>query len=380
MKMASMSPYLSKKLAFLSFFGIVMVVFIHASVPGGEVYRNYALMTTIINVVTPIFKPLFFAISGYLFFCGVDGLQAIGAKLKKRFFTLMIPYVLTNLLAYCAIGVLKMLPATAKFVNASVYLGHNSGLVWYQIPVRLFITPYMFHLWFVKTLIIVLLLTPLLFFCLRKKCGGAIFVGALAAVCLLQEFGLVPAVFATLNLVTADLCFALFAFSFGGFIVLNYPKLTEARADLRHTATSLLGLVAAAVASILSAGRLIDVWFFLLFVFSFMAYDIGWLQKMRESTFLSKIIPFTFFIYLFHMPWMNIPKKLLSRLLLRTGGVGYCLTYLLAPIIMIIILLVIAMTAERFLPKTYSLLTGGRGSIVHKRIIKYGYLVDVTKS
>ena len=360
--MTSMLPYLSKKLAFLSFLGIVMVVFIHASVPGGEAFYSYLLMTTVIKVVTSIFKPLFFAISGFLFFQNVDGLETIGTKLKKRFFTLLIPYVLTNFLAYCAIGVLKMLPATAKFVNASVYLGHNGDLAWNQLPMRLFITPYMFHLWFVKTLIVVLLLTPLLFFCLRKNKSGALFVCGLAASCLLQEFGMVPSFFAALNLVTADLCFALFTFSFGGFIALNYPKLAEAKADLRHTAKALGGVVVAALVNILSAGRLIDMWFFLLFILFFMAYDIDWLRMMRESIFLSKIIPFTFFIYLFHMPWMNIPKKLLARLLLRTGGVGYCLTYLLAPIIIIVILLIIAMAAERFLPKTYSLLTGGRGS------------------
>ena len=361
MSETSISSYLSRKVAVLSFFGIVMVVFIHSSMPGGEKYFCYDLLLKIIIVIAPIFKSLFFVISGYLFFSNVRDMSSIWQKLKRRISTLLIPYLLVNFLAYCSLGLLKALPATGAFVNASTYLGSKSGLNWLQLLSKLFFAPYMFHLWFVKTLIIVMLLTPLLFFLLRKRAAGTALLTGLGVVCLLEELGIGANVFAAVNSVTADFCFALFCVSLGGFIASNHSRLAEKRFSWRWSAAAFAVLLAAAFVSRAIAGSLIDLWYLLLFIFVFMVYDAGILRRVRGSAFMDRIIPYTFFIYLFHMPWMNIPKKLLFRLPL-SEGIRYCTVLLLSPLIVIAVLLVAANLLERFLPGVYSVLTGGRGT------------------
>lgn len=108
-----MNEYLSRKLKLLSAFSIVMVIYIHMY------YTEGAHMPTLNLIESSIgggfnrtAVPLFYIISGYLFFLKVpDGFRSIEGKMKKRVRTLLIPYVIANaftFLFYCGMNAIAL--------------------------------------------------------------------------------------------------------------------------------------------------------------------------------------------------------------------------------------------------------------------------------
>lgn len=74
---------------------------------------------------------------------------------------------------------------------------------------------------------------------------------------------------------------------------------------------------------------------------------------------LNSILGYSFFIYLFHEPAFNIIKKLGLKVL----GVhewSLILLYIINPLIMCAAAIAVAKVLQRFVPKIYSILVGGR--------------------
>ena len=88
-----MDKNLSDKFKILSFFSIVMVVYAHSYYLEGEDYVLNSFMQDLVRGIDRIAVPLFFTISGYLFFINInDGLTSVLIKIRKRAMTLLIPY------------------------------------------------------------------------------------------------------------------------------------------------------------------------------------------------------------------------------------------------------------------------------------------------
>lgn len=81
--------------------------------------------------------------------------------------------------------------------------------------------------------------------------------------------------------------------------------------------------------------------------------------SLKEHSTLTIACSYTFFIYLFHEPTLNIVRKLLV-LPLGHSSFGFAVNYLLSPWIFALIFIGIGYVFRRYLPKTYSLCTGGR--------------------
>ena len=106
------SQHLSKIISFLRFPLIVAVIFIHCNLTSVlPASHNNTVFSVLMHVTLSIVfqaVPIFFLISGYLFFkeqsfCLVLYFQ----KLKKRFFTLLIPYVCWNIVYFIVIAFLQ---------------------------------------------------------------------------------------------------------------------------------------------------------------------------------------------------------------------------------------------------------------------------------
>ena len=102
---------LSKTISYLRFPLIVGVVFIHSNILvvkiQGEMIRfdNWPFVTFIMNLFSTVFAdvcvPLFFFISGFLFFYNSDFTkETYLAKLKKRIKTLLVPYLIWNFVGF----------------------------------------------------------------------------------------------------------------------------------------------------------------------------------------------------------------------------------------------------------------------------------------
>ncbi|MGN1051453.1 MAG: acyltransferase family protein, partial [Acutalibacteraceae bacterium] len=100
-----MNEYLSNKIRYVKFFSVIAVVFIHsynyadsyllAETTISEGFNIFAMMQYFIsNGITRFAIPIFFILSGYLFFRNFDlSFKGYFAKIKSRFFSLVIPFV-----------------------------------------------------------------------------------------------------------------------------------------------------------------------------------------------------------------------------------------------------------------------------------------------
>ena len=129
------------------------------------------LYRTIIYVLTDMLYvtvPAFFFISGYFFFrSGLPDRQSLTSKLRRRFQTLVVPYLLWNVIGL-GLTYIKTYPPLDRFFPQ--YAGFFD---WWANILLGFIAmpgnhqPYDFPMWFIRNLIFVMLLTPLLTISLR---------------------------------------------------------------------------------------------------------------------------------------------------------------------------------------------------------------------
>lgn len=80
---------------------------------------------------------------------------------------------------------------------------------------------------------------------------------------------------------------------------------------------------------------------------------------LAAHRWLSTACGFTFFIYLFHEPTLNIVRKLLVLPLGHTSA-SFALSYLLSPWLFAVLWVFVGLALKRRVPKFYGILTGSR--------------------
>lgn len=157
----------------------VLVVLIHAN---NSFFRELAGedgngVIYFLSRVLPTFAvPLFFAMSGYLFFLNLKqfGLAGYKEKLRRRTLTLLLPYVAWNLLAFAlyalrdiAAGQALQNPLSPNLLWGCKPLGTLSENLfgWTLLPAT---APVLEQLWFVRDLIVCVVLAPLIYIVLHR--------------------------------------------------------------------------------------------------------------------------------------------------------------------------------------------------------------------
>lgn len=177
-----MTQYLSDKFKVLSLISIILVLYIHSGFHDypneiqGMIF-NANLQNFISGMIGRCAVPLFYAISGYLFFTGLYGgrnanYQKLWFKIKKRGKTLLVPYIIACLFPVVFNLALEFIPGIEQFVNNKgisknfhqpidkilnfIYFDSGNG------------SPYAFHLWFLRDLIFIVILSPILLYASEK--------------------------------------------------------------------------------------------------------------------------------------------------------------------------------------------------------------------
>lgn len=143
-----------------------------------DVWRIFACVS--INEVASVAVPLFFMISGYLFFVGGkwNGTVFTG-KLRRRIHSLLVPYVLFCLLAAVGLVVNYVISGHTWGQSIHLYLGDgkwlhnfwdvhttgtNTNLLGISKPISY---PVNIPLWFIRDLMVIVLMTPLIHLAIR---------------------------------------------------------------------------------------------------------------------------------------------------------------------------------------------------------------------
>ena len=150
---------------------IVGVVFSHSlSLAHGnyKIYDFFYISLTEILCTTCV--PLFFFFSGYMFFHNIESfdLGTYKNKLKRRVKSLFIPYVFWNLFVVAVIGIGQILAPSffsGSFKNVMDFTVND----WLSIFYCAFGSnqPIAFQLWFIRNLMVMIVLTPLIYFLCR---------------------------------------------------------------------------------------------------------------------------------------------------------------------------------------------------------------------
>lgn len=350
-----MTQYLSDKLRILSLISIIIVLYIHSGFHADEIkgmLMNDRVQDFVSGMIGRCAVPLFYMISGYLFFLKVpDGMTSIYGKMRKRVGTLVVPYII-GCMFFVGFGVLMaVLPGVSKYMNSSVMplfskpIGEILRSIFYDADNG---APCAFQLWFLRDLILIVATSPLWHLCLKHLKWGFV-----AVVFVLTYFDVPHVPF-----------YSLFWFVLGG-------QLTKAKIEMGGVSgrikVAIFGLfLIISIVQLLSPDmlewNLLRIPIIMLGIIGIWGlYDAFVENKfcLSNHKWLGIACQFTFFIYLFHEPTLNIVRKLIV-VVLGKNELGYLTSYLISPWIFTVCAVFAGLLFRKYLPRVYDVCTGGR--------------------
>lgn len=161
----------SKTIDFLRFPMIVMIVFIHIGISKQcNNLLDITIYTLFSQILSRIGVPLFFVFSGYLFFYSKDDAQTTFTKnkyvykLKKRIKTLLIPYLFWNLLMIVFILIMQKTDITSPYNHLSIHNVKDFLLCFWNRGTD---EPILFQFWFIRDLIVLCILSPIVYLLIK---------------------------------------------------------------------------------------------------------------------------------------------------------------------------------------------------------------------
>lgn len=315
------------------------------------------LENTVGGSICTIAVPLFYLISGFLFFvkipqCCADMLP----KIKKRCRTLLIPYLLANIFTFIFYAVINLIahqiPAVDSIVNFKVLDTVVAEGLWPTIKLVFINPPIAFQLWFVRDLMVVILFSPIIYLILSYM-ASARWTSILLLLLLL--LGLVVPVHLPFDI-------AALWFTLGGLISICRIDISPISKPL-YPAICLLsayaclcvfngnGLLPGYLTCVIPLVGIPALWY----TYDTVMHIRPSLQNSKPIVLASK---YTFFVYLCHEPLLNIFKKL--PMLFNRSEIMLVFCYLLIPIFFYALACIAGNVLKRYFPVLYSLYTGGR--------------------
>lgn len=351
---SKMTPYLSDKMKVLSLIAITMVIYIHTYYTEGEGYSSFSTIQRFLGGVgiSGIANPLFYFMSGYLFFMGMTKTGECLPKIKKRIRTLLVPYFLANTIAffmYAALdGISRLSPMLYNVVNFHI-------LDWLKLDVltilyNVYWGPVAFQLWFVRDMMFFVLLSPIIYSCLKLLVSKR-WLAIIGLVLLLASYA-----FTSMHVIWMAI---------GGIIAMSrIIDLTEYRSTRTKDIIMYLCLVIFLSISFCKSANVYEIPFNGHALFGviglWMLYDriVAGRLLLPNSKWLTTSCSLTFFIYLVHEPTLLIFKKI--PLLLSSSEFALTLSFLLVPIVFVSVTFYIGALLRKWIPNAFSLYVGGR--------------------
>lgn len=360
----------SLRLDVLRFPLIVGVVFIHAyganikladqQMGSTQPAAIYDMVTQMVSQgVARIAVPLFFLISAYLFFLHWQpSAQTYRHKLKSRIPTLLIPYLLWNIVTFGVFALGQALPATAGMFSSRLgpisqfspgdYAVHLLGLS----PATKG-QPIAYQFWFIRDLMLLALLAPLLHAVLRRAAWPVL---TLLLICWgANQSLLLPR--------TEGVLF----FALGAWAAMQQRSLFELD---RFGPAALAAYGPLLLADVLLAGHPLH------WPLHCLGMLTGIIAALWGSRFLAthaRLAPAlvalggaSFFVYAAHEPLLTALKKLAFIALQPSSTAAALLIYFLVPLLSILLCLLAYAGLARWFPRLTSLLTGGRAATARR--------------
>jgi len=353
-----MNTYLSNKLKILSLIAIILVIFIHSFIENTTnntlISQSTAFLQYFISQgIARIAVPIFFIISGYLYFLSYKNTrEKYMTKTKKRIRTLILPYLLISFLTLlCYTFVLD--PLFGSYINKMANILYDPIL---DTLKKIFINPLPYQLWFLRDLILLTFLSPFIYVFIKY----------------LKFYFILILIFLWFPLTSFD--FFIFSnesilfFSLGAYLSTKQNIFLKKRKGYTYFFTTFIWLLILIIKSTVNMklginNEISDVLQKISIIIGGISvwalYDI-YINKETPNSFLLSISSYSFFIYLIHEPLLLSTLKKLSNTIIRKSEFFLPFFYFLNPIITVVSCIIIAKILQRYTPKLYNFITGGR--------------------
>ncbi|MBE6049600.1 MAG: acyltransferase [Clostridium sp.] len=360
--MSKINKYLSSKIKIVSFICILMVVYVH-----NYNYTDYYLEITttiteglnygtiieyfICNGVTRVCIPLFFLMSGYLFFLGCDfSLSKYVYKVKSRFVSLVIPYLIWSALGILFLWLFRDVDIIP--VNDMKETLSNDGII------ELFKNPPSYQMWYIKQLYIYVLASPVFYFILKNNYLSIVY---FVVTCIIWFIDLKCGVLSTEGLLF---------FGLGAYLALHRREdiiMKEKSKNniitfliiwmglvLVKTIISGLGIEGTTPRALYRIAELVGVYV--------TWYGTDYILKNKSITDkLLSLSGYTFFIFCFHEPCLNFFMHYNTKYF-TSSILGRLITYFVYTNLGIILCIAIGKVLKTYAGSLYNILCGSRGS------------------
>lgn len=356
-----------ESLDFLKAFLVLVVLVVHycGTVCFEDVSReNNPALFWFTSILSGFFRgqsvPIYFFISGYLFFFnGNFSMAEYYRKIKRRIKSLLVPYIIWNTLSIILLVIVLLSPFVSMMkygeeVNLSVgnilscYWIYDGGFAGVNIPSSS--APINMPLWYIRDLIVMVLLSPAIYWLLKKL--GVIFLFLMC--CIWIYFSI-----ETANVyVPRD---ALFFFSSGAYFSLKGKDVVSIFSRFLKPSAILYILVSIILSFVFFYE--IENWSYLnlLNIIIGIVFSISFAEYLSHGSIINstrKYFDVAFFIYLSHGLICSKMIKLIILLLRPSSDFGYIMTDVLSYLISVLLLYGIYKLLERFIPKVLSVMLG----------------------
>lgn len=307
---------------------------------------------TLSKIVGNMAVPCFFFISGYLFFRNVESLSVrlYCDKLRRRVQTLLQPYLLWNLLilALYAIGQMAF---PSLFSGANTKIADYSVAEWAQAfwCVEGTQSPINPPLWYIRDLMVMVVLSPLLYCLMKNRVVGALFLCVMLALAMVNYMPIVwlqPRFILPFGLGVWGALHGLPQLRFRGWVALIAVLLCGAGVVGFFMTEGALKY-AILQATILVGASL------LLYTSRYLAVVRGWrVPKLLNRSY--------FFIYLFHYIPLALMMRVLRKVVEPTTNVEYFAIYFGSFIAIVVLSVGLFWALQKIAPKTTAFMLGNR--------------------
>lgn len=293
-----------------------------------------------ISGLTDLCVPLFFTLSGFLFFINFHastGQDFFKKKIQKRISSLLIPYLIANAITLFMVLPLKIIGVSQSFLESLDFL---------SIIKCLTIDPIDSPLWFIRDLMFTVLLSPLLYHLLKRTNG---FVLLLLAIVWIVD--------GDMDIIPGFLPKAIFFFSVGAYVSLKWSNLIifPRAAGLVSSVFALLLFLLYSTYREPLIGEI-----YIIIAIPAVIYYVSVYIKCHSIVINKEIVAGSFFVYLYHGFLCVIVKRLFIQYIHPQSDLSILIVYLSTFIITVLFVSAVYIILKKLMPKTVSYMVGGR--------------------
>ena len=356
-----MDTLTSRVVSLLRFPLIVAVIGIHCNLlvknPELETRSVFYFLVFITMKLLCIAVPLFFFISGFLFFKeGCFDLNLYKKKLKSRLHTIFVPYILWNIIYFVILGVMQFIkPDTLVILHKNIkdFIWQDYLWIFWDISQITGLaddqrTCLVGAFWFLQCLFVFFLFSPIIYYIIKYLRGVVLLI-----IGILYFTDFIPTI-------PGIQCNAIVYYMFGAYLAINKIDFISILKRIHIQANILIMIVAIMVSYFLNTNNIIycitDL-FLQVSVFSITTYMIE-THRLRESRYMVSCVFFIFAVHrLFSASLLSVSSYLIP--MLENDFLLY-LYYILLILLVIVSSLMVYQISLKLFPSITRILIGYR--------------------